>query len=255
MFDFPINYVFESSYQLSVKNVHACVCARSLSPVCLFATPWTVAHQTPLSVGFSRQEDWSGLSFSPPRDLPNPGIKSTFSALTVGFSTTEPPGIQARKWKWSRSLVSDSATLWTIVHQAPQSMGFSRQEYWSGLPFPSPGDLPNPGIEPRSPAYAGRCFNLWATRETQGIQEEESKSGQEGAYLGRRLQIYSLKGSRGRAGAKVRKKSWVRHISCQWSKTVLRVRATGCLHSERAPCIQRKAKVGQHSGADALKEI
>ena len=41
---------------------------------------------------------------------------------------------------------------WTVAHQAPPSMGFSRQEYWSGLPFPSPGDLPNPGIEPRSPA-------------------------------------------------------------------------------------------------------
>ena len=40
----------------------------------------------------------------------------------------------------------------TAAHQAPQSMGFSRQEYWSGLPFPSPGDLPDPGIEPRSPA-------------------------------------------------------------------------------------------------------
>ena len=44
------------------------------------------------------------------------------------------------------------ATLWTVAHQAPQSMRFSRQEYWSGLPFPSPGDLSNPGIEPRSPA-------------------------------------------------------------------------------------------------------
>ena len=44
------------------------------------------------------------------------------------------------------------ATPWTIAHQAPLSMGFSRQEYWSGLPFPSPGDLPNPGIEPKSPA-------------------------------------------------------------------------------------------------------
>ena len=42
--------------------------------------------------------------------------------------------------------------LWTAAHQVPQSMGFSRQEYWSGLPFPSPGDLPDPGIEPRSPA-------------------------------------------------------------------------------------------------------
>ena len=42
------------------------------------------------------------------------------------------------------------ATPWTVSHQAPLSMGFSRQEYWSGLPFPSPGDLLHPGIEPRS---------------------------------------------------------------------------------------------------------
>ena len=51
----------------------------------------------------------------------------------------------------SRSVVSDSATPWT-VHQVPLSMEFSRQEYWSGLPFPSPGDLPHPGIKSRSPA-------------------------------------------------------------------------------------------------------
>ena len=44
------------------------------------------------------------------------------------------------------------ATPWTVAHQAPLSMGFSRQEYWSWLPFPSPGDLPDPGIEPGSPA-------------------------------------------------------------------------------------------------------
>ena len=44
------------------------------------------------------------------------------------------------------------ATPWTVACQAPQSMGFSRQEYWSGLPFPSPGDLPNTGIKPWSPA-------------------------------------------------------------------------------------------------------
>ena len=54
--------------------------------------------------------------------------------------------------KWSRSVASDSVILWTVAYQAPPSMGFSRQEYWSGLPFPSPGDLPDPGIEPRSPA-------------------------------------------------------------------------------------------------------
>ena len=53
----------------------------------------------------------------------------------------------------SRSVVSDSfVTPWTVARQAPLSMGFSRQEYWSGLPFPPPGDLPSPGIEPRSPA-------------------------------------------------------------------------------------------------------
>ena len=59
------------------------------------------------------------------------------------------------------SVVSDSATPWTVAHQAPLSMEFSREEYWSGLPFPSPGDLPNPEIEPtslRSPALAGRFF-------------------------------------------------------------------------------------------------
>ena len=44
-------------------------------------------------------------------------------------------------------------TPWTVAHQDPPSIGFSKQEYWSGLPFPSPGDLPNPGIEPVSPAF------------------------------------------------------------------------------------------------------
>ena len=43
-------------------------------------------------------------------------------------------------------------TLWPVAHQAPLSMGFSRQEYWSGLPCPPPGDLPDPGIKPGSPA-------------------------------------------------------------------------------------------------------
>ena len=50
-------------------------------------------------------------------------------------------------------------TPWTVAHQAPLSMGFPRQEYWSGLPFSSPGDLPDSGIKPASPALAGRFFN------------------------------------------------------------------------------------------------
>ena len=52
----------------------------------------------------------------------------------------------------SLSRVQVFVTLQTAAYQAPRSMGFSKQEYWSGLPFPSPGDLPYPGIEPRSPA-------------------------------------------------------------------------------------------------------
>jgi len=51
-------------------------------------------------------------------------------------------------------------TPWTVACKAPLSMEFSRQNYWSGLPFPSPGDLPDPGIEPVSPALAGGFFSI-----------------------------------------------------------------------------------------------
>ena len=55
-------------------------------------TPWTLAHQTPLSRGISRQEYWCGLSFPSPGDLPDPGIEPQSPALEGGFFTTEPPG-------------------------------------------------------------------------------------------------------------------------------------------------------------------
>ena len=51
-------------------------------------------------------------------------------------------------------------TPWTVAHQAPLFMEFSRQEYWSGLPFPSPGDLPNPEIKPQFPSTTGRFFTI-----------------------------------------------------------------------------------------------
>ena len=59
----------------------------------------------------------------------------------------------------SLSRVRLSVTPWTVAHQASPSMGFSRQEYWSGLPFPSPGDLSDPGIKPGSPSLEADALN------------------------------------------------------------------------------------------------
>ena len=71
--------------------------------------------------------------------------KTSTSALL-----TTPKPLTLWKWKWSHSVMSES--LQPHGHQAPLPMRFSKQEYWSGLPFPSPGNLPDSGIEPRSPA-------------------------------------------------------------------------------------------------------
>ena len=73
------------------------------------------AHQAPPSLGFSRQERWSRLPFPSPMH-------------------------ESEKWKWSCSVVSNSATPWIEAYQTPPSMRFSRQEYWSGVPLPSPID-------------------------------------------------------------------------------------------------------------------
>ena len=144
-----------------------------------------VACKVPLSIELSRQEYWGGLPYPPPGDLPDPGIKPAFlmSPAMAGRSLPPvPPGkpvdentihpyaqltlekdpyvtIPKVKVKVkSLSCVRLFVTPWTVAHQAPLSMGFSRQEYWSGLPFPSPGHLPDPGIEPMFPALAGRLF-------------------------------------------------------------------------------------------------
>ena len=155
-------------------SVH-CVCVL-VSHVQLVSTPWTVAHQVPLSMEFSRQKYWNAYLFSSPEDLPNPGIEprspalqadSLLSAATAAKSLqscptlcnpidASPPGspvpgiLQARTlewvaiffssaWKWkvkvkSLSRVRLLATPWTAAYQAPLPMGFSRQEYWSGVP-------------------------------------------------------------------------------------------------------------------------
>ena len=109
-------YFLKTSRAMLNRDTNVCVC-QLLSHVQLFATPQTAAHQAPPSMGYSRQEHWSGLPF--------PSRKET---------------IERKKVK-SLSHVQLFATLQTVAYQAPPSMEFSRQGYWSGLPFPSPGTL------------------------------------------------------------------------------------------------------------------
>ena len=161
-------------------------------------TPWSVAHQLPLSMEFSRQEYWSGLPFSSLGDLPNPGIEPQSPALQVDSLLSEPSGklklfsiLTPNTICWFPYYLHDLSiwchmhecvlshfsyvqlfvTLWTRAPQVPLSMGFSRQEYWSGLPCPPPRDLHNPGIKPMSlisSALAGRFFITSTTWEAPG---------------------------------------------------------------------------------------
>ena len=78
-------------YNKNYKCYDVYVCY-SLSHVLLFATPWTVAHQAPLSMEFSRKEYWSRLQFPSPGDLPNPGLKCESPALQADALLSEPPG-------------------------------------------------------------------------------------------------------------------------------------------------------------------
>ena len=164
----------------------------SLSRVWLFATPRTAACQASLSMtnSHSAPRPMSTESVMPlnhlilcrpllllPSIFPSIRVFSSESALCIRwFLRVQNLGVRQHcfhrhvltgvfnlleAWKESESIshsvVSDSATPWTVAHQAPPSMGSSRQECWSGLPFPSPGDLPNPGMLPRSPVVqAGR---------------------------------------------------------------------------------------------------
>jgi len=82
-------------------------------------------------------------------------------------TTTVEYGSNAQVVVQSLSCVRLFATLWTVACQAPLSLSFSRQESWSGLPFPSPGDLPSPGTKPASPVAAALAGRFWATWESQ----------------------------------------------------------------------------------------
>ena len=84
--------------------------------------------------------------------LENPRDRGAWWAAVYGVTQSRTRRKQLSSSMKSFSHVRLVATPWTVAYQVPPSMGFSRQECWSGLPFPSPGDLPNPGIKPRSPA-------------------------------------------------------------------------------------------------------
>ena len=100
-------------------------------------------------------------------------IRHTLSLPVLGYNSSDPlPHSTRFPIMYMQACMLSSIWLfltpWTIVCQAPPSMGFSRQQVWSRVPFPSPGDLPNLGIKPpspASPALAGRFFTYWATWE------------------------------------------------------------------------------------------
>ena len=117
--------------------------------------PWTEEPGGIQSMGSQEQDMTEGLHYHHCGDLSSP-IRNTPCVPCVGrriqpLDNQGSPCLQYFKVK-SESEVTQCPTLTpqTVVYQAPLSMGFPRQEYWSGLPFPSPGGLPNPGIEPRS---------------------------------------------------------------------------------------------------------
>ena len=108
---------------LWLGNIPLCVVVLSFLSLCCVWLCFPMDCQAPLSMGFPRQKYWLLLL-----------LLSRFSCVRL------------------------CVTPWTVAHQAPPSMGFSMQEYWSGLLFPSLGGLPDPGIEPKSPALTSRFF-------------------------------------------------------------------------------------------------
>ena len=154
-----------------------------VSHVRLFATLWTVARQAPLSMGMLQQEllEWVAMPSPPPRAFPKPMIEPKSPTLQAESLPSEPPGKSLNTFNlyliyfpyhllhrgervmlllFSHSVLSHSCDPMDYSPQAPLSMGFPRQEYWSGLPFPSSGDIPDPGIKPASPSLQADSLPL-----------------------------------------------------------------------------------------------
>ena len=120
----------------------------------------------PFSRGSSQPRDWTQVSHMAGRFFTSRVTKQTQNWLTG-----------KRMYVKNHSVLSDSVTPQTVAPQAPLSMGFSSQKYWNGLPFLSPWDLPNPGIEPGCLALQARLSTMWTTREvTQTILRRHHKT-------------------------------------------------------------------------------
>ena len=135
-----IHYTY--TYTLYIYNVCVFMLGH-FSRVWLCATLWTVACQAPLSMGFPRQRYWSVLPCPPPGDLPNLEIEPRSPALQAVSLPWAQASFLLNVLSWKKvkmkslSHVWSLVTPWTVAYQAPPSMGFSRQEYWSGFPLPS----------------------------------------------------------------------------------------------------------------------
>ena len=202
-FDISVNTLLNDNFWKSMDNiqklgqskkvkwihvVHCCCCCWVASVVSNSVRPHrTAAHQAPPSLGFSRQEHWSRLSFPSPMQesekwkwsgsvvsdsswpldysLPGSSIHGIFQARVLEWVAIAFSGCTIMLQYKSVSCFSHVqlfATPWTVTCQAPLSMEFSWQKYWSGYPYLSPVDLPNPGIEPGSPALRTDFFIIWA---------------------------------------------------------------------------------------------
>ena len=151
---------------------------------CLTLWPYGlyVAHQAPLSRDFPCKSTGVGCHALFQGIFPTQGLHPHLLCLLhwqVGSLPSEPPGKPSKQIWIPRNSISQSCThscltFCDLMDDSPPGssvQGFPRQEYWCGLPFPSPGDLPDPGIEPvflASPALAGEFFTSWATTNISG---------------------------------------------------------------------------------------
>ena len=128
------------------------ILSKAISSCCLAASE---SEQTGPLLGFLLPKCFSaGDTHLPP---PHTYFHSHFTDRET--ESWQLPRVTCTVVVYSLSHIQLFATPWTVAHQAPLSMGFSRQEYWSGLPFPSPGDLPDPGMELSCPALQAILYS------------------------------------------------------------------------------------------------